>query len=250
MDVRKYLVYGEELTVSEMSKKYGVSTNTIYVRLLKGWPPEEAVNNERGFILKQHKYEYTGKRGYFKGTISEISKHFNINYKTLHSRLKRYGNINEAIDMPNKIIYHYNGKLGDIKGTVNFISNKLDLEPNSIRQKLEKGMDINQAVELTFKFKIKIIEFNGFKGNVKQVAEHFGINYGAFYSRLYRGYTVEDAILTPLKIVRTKNLSYKGFSGNLKEICDHFGKNYDEVYENFIHMHTLEWSMDHASNVE
>lgn len=49
-----------------------------------------------------------------------------------------------------------------------------------------------------------VVEFNGFKGCLTEVCEHFGLNLSAIRSRIYKGWTVSDALSKPIRFKSEK----------------------------------------------
>ena len=76
---------------------------------------------------------------------------------------------------------------------------------------------------------IKIYTVNGFTNNLRQIAKHFNINYITLRNRLKYGWSIEDAVNTPIKEQKEKEIkiyTVNGFTGTLKEIAEHFDVNY------------------------
>ncbi len=70
----------------------------------------------------------------------------------------------------------------------------------------------------------KVYTVDGFTGNIKQIAEHFGMNQAALANRLRKGMSIEEAVSKPN--MNEKMYTVNGFTGNIKQIAAYFGMNY------------------------
>lgn len=77
----------------------GIKMGTVNSRLRRGWTYEEATQipvQRKVLELNVPLYEYKGK--YL--SVKQIAEIYNLNYKTIHKRLQRGWNIDEAIEIP------------------------------------------------------------------------------------------------------------------------------------------------------
>ena len=76
-----------------------IKKSTFYTRLYRGWTYEEASQipvERKTKALKVPLYLYNG----MLMSVKQIAEKYNINYKTLHKRLERGWNIEEAVETP------------------------------------------------------------------------------------------------------------------------------------------------------
>ena len=84
-----------------------------------------------------------------------------------------------------------------------------------------------------------------FAGTLKEIANHFNLNYANIKYRINKcNMTVEEAITTPSIKIKQNNLTYKDQKGTMRELCQKFDKNFIEVYNKVKYNHTFEWAMD------
>ena len=94
---------------------------------------------------------------------------------------------------------------------------------------------------------------NKYEGSVRNICKECGFRHSTISSRLKRGFTFEEAAKIK-SIVRINKIykitfNYKYFEGNLKEICEYFNKDCNQVYEFMVYNRTLEWALEHSSDV-
>ena len=84
--------------LDELARKNNIEPRLLYLRINKGWSLEEAleINNLGKKKLNVALYEYQGNLM----SIKQISEKYNINIKTIFSRLSRGWSIEETIEIP------------------------------------------------------------------------------------------------------------------------------------------------------
>ena len=92
-----------------------------------------------------------------------------------------------------------------------------------------------------------------YESSVGNICKECGFRHSTISSRLKRGFTFEEAAKIK-SIVRINKIykitfNYKYFEGNLKEICEYFNKDCNQVYEFMVYNRTLEWALEHSSDV-
>ena len=79
----------------------------------------------------------------------------------------------------------------------------------------------------------------------------YGLNLQAIDDKARRlNITFMEASKVPSKVIINRIRTYKGVSKNLLDLCNYFNKNFKDVYESLKTNHTLEWSMEHASDTD
>ena len=100
--------------------------------------------------------------------------------------------------------YNWSIKNGYKDGlTIDRINNDGIYEPNNCRWITRKEQNNNMR-------KNKIIKYNGKEQTISQWAKEFGLNRIALYYRIKRGWSIEKALITPLKINNNKCLKNSG----------------------------------------
>ena len=78
---------------------------------------------------------------------------------------------------------------------------KIGIVPRSLRDRLKAGWSVEKALTTPPVAQSKppmILEYNGVKKTVAEWARQFGMNPATLHNRLYKGMTVEEALLKPL----------------------------------------------------
>lgn len=126
----------------------------------------------------------------------------------------------------------------------------------TLRDRIERGWTMREALGLDPKpmKQNNVIEFGGIKYESRRhLAEAFDIDAGAFYARLDRGWSLEQALgleepplYTPPKGVNGKPVAYNGVTYcSLSELCEKHGKSRDRVSQRLYYG----WSLDEALDV-
>lgn len=85
----------------------------------------------------------------------------------------------------------------------------------------------------------KRICFRGFEGSIKEVCDHFGINYGRAIRRMANGWSIETALGQP----RCGQIEFMGEHGTLKQLCAKHGIGYNTVRGR---LRRYGWSLEEA----
>ena len=189
-----YTVNGFTGNLKEIAKRFNVDHLTLCRRMNKlGWSIEKAVNTPV-IKRKENGIKICTING-FTGNLKEIAEHFNINYRTLCSRINKGMSIEDAVNIPIKDdeikIYTVNGFTSNLKQ----ISKNFNINYDTLRNRINKqGMSIEEAVNTPVEEKGKIYTVNEFTGNLTQISKHFGINRITIKYRLEHGFTIEEAV--------------------------------------------------------
>lgn len=146
----------------------------------------------------------------FTGTISEISKHFNINRNTINSRIRAYG-ICDAVVKPVRVVDSYEGviyKACGFKGNVLSFSLKFNIAESAIRRYLKQRMEMEDILKIV-KRKNQVHAVLGFQGTLKEISKHFNINYKTLTWNMYEnGRTLEQIITRHINKMERKGIKY------------------------------------------
>jgi len=78
---------------------------------------------------------------------------------------------------------------------------RIGIVPKSLRDRLDAGWPLEKALTTPPQPSVKramTLEYNGIKKTVAEWAKQFGMTPATLHNRLYRGLSVEEALLTPL----------------------------------------------------
>lgn len=134
-----------------------------------------------------------------------------------------------------KKYYTVNG----ITGTITELSNYYGVNHNTVRTRLRKGLTLDKALSdsplgspsYPEEFVVK-----GVKGSLKNLSNHFGINYSTLMRRVSKGMSLEEALtkkprsgVYPRTRKRGKVYTVESISGTIEELSKHYGVNYGTV---------------------
>ena len=195
------------------------------------------MQNNTYTIFKDTDREYTG-------TISQISKHFKVDYNTLTDELERNSSLEKVINCnkTNKNCNHVGetktmncGMKCAIIEYINYNNITVRFEDKTIIKNkgygaFKKGLIANPNLKFFTVFRGTDREFTG---TIKKIAEHFNINYITLKYRINKkNLAIEDAINYKNNINNSFTIfrgTNKEFTGSMKEIAKHFNINYDTL---------------------
>lgn len=166
-------------------------------------------------------------------TINEWARELGLSVKTLRSRIDRSKwSIKEALltpaATPNKL-YTYNGETHTI---VEWAQLK-GMSEATLRSRLNnEGWSFDKAITEPITQNEKYLEYNGEVHTQKEWGEITGLG-TTFRSRIRQGWSIKDAVETPLLKKRTKPINapvtYNGDTMPLKDLCAKYNKNYHTI---------------------
>ena len=142
---KKYEYNGEELTLIQISKKYGIEYGVLKGRIKLGWNVAECIENRniKNRKKKSYLYEYNGE--YY--TIPELSEKFGLSQTMLRQRLMSGMNLNDAITLPHAKDtvkkFMYQGK----KYTMREISDAFGIKLSTVKSRFKKGWKVEQVIK-------------------------------------------------------------------------------------------------------
>lgn len=162
---RKPVIYqGKEYeSITALAKAHDMSYRSLYYRLKNGWELDKALKvplKESTTVIYQGK-KYT--------SIKKLAEQHGVRYLTLCYRLKNGWEVDEAVELPSGA------------------KNRTRIYPNENHEALK--MLINQPVIYQGK------EY----ASLPVLAKERGIKYQTLYRRMYRGWTLEDAVSVPVR---------------------------------------------------
>ena len=242
-----YTVNGFTGNLTQIAKHFDINYNTLLNRVNNlGWSIEKAIDTP----IEEQKEIKTYTVNEFTGTLKEIAEHFDVNYGTLINRINKQNlSIEEAINIPVKEqkekeikIYTVNGFTGNLTQ----IAKHFNINDGTLRYRInEQEMSIEDAINVPIE-EIKIYTVNGFTGNLIQIAEYFNLNYKTLCGRIYRGWSIEDAVYISIKEKFKGEIhTINGFTGNLTQIAEYFNISYGVLRQR---INDLGWSIEDAVN--
>ena len=145
MAVQTFEIYGEKLTIRQMSEKYDMQRDKLRHRIVKGgMTPEEAVSfRERVNKNKPRKVTYKGEEY----TIKQLAERFGLKENTLAVRILRGRSIEEALGFigrgGKKLIYlTYNGQTKEIGDW----ANELGVQRATIARQHKSGWSVEKIL--------------------------------------------------------------------------------------------------------
>lgn len=179
-------------TLDEWCAEYGMDKSLVYSRMYKDkWSFEEAITTpvlKTG--LKRNSVLYDGK------SISEWSDEVGISRATIEKRLDSGWSIEDAIKTPirEQIFLTFNGKTQNVADWCK----ELGLNVGTVRGRLKKGWSTEEALtgkgHNLSKGVPRMLFYDGREQSVTGWARELNINKSTLFSRLNKGWSVEEAL--------------------------------------------------------
>ena len=173
-------------------------------------------------------------------SITEACKYYNLNYKTVSSRLRKGWSIEEAFGLSEG--KHVKGRCTEITvegKTFKSISEACryyNLEFNLVNNRLYKGWSIEEAFGLKYRndnYKEITVEGKTFK-SIAEAAKYYNLRLDLVHNRLRRGSTIKDAFTKDSNpAIEYKYLNLTIFGKTFKyivEAAEYYNINYGVIY--------------------
>jgi hypothetical protein len=97
--------------------------------------------------------------------------------------------VTRAVNVDNRDVSKHYEAFGEV-GTIRYFSTKYNINYKTIKARLEEGMSMEETVSKPVRYAPKKgyniqREYQGVKGNLKEICEHFNKNYHTIKSRIY-----------------------------------------------------------------
>ena len=225
----RYRVRGEELTLKELSAKYGVPWYTIWARIQKGWSPERAATESTDRTKRYH----VGGRML---TTAQIAQRYGTNRLLFCSRLLKGWSAERAATKPARKSYLVQGE----RLTSDQIMQKYGIPLSRFIGRLRMGWSADDAVLRPARrgeWK-KRYSVHGAELTIAAMARKYGIGANTIRSRLRSGLSPEEAVTRLTKVRRAparptpRGTTYLvgGERLTVKQITDRFGVRSDTFY--------------------
>ena len=221
MSREKIEFYGEQLSILAISKKIGITRDTLNKYYEQTGNIYEAEKICRKILEKKQDalVDYNGE----KLAIQTIAKRVGIkDAKTLKKYYEQTGDIYQAIKKCNESKIYYNGE----QMTLDAIAKKEGIKRDTLKTHYDKTQDIYAAVNYCLEIKKKAedskIEYNGEKRTITSIAKELGISQKTLKKYYEQTGSIEQAVQLYQKSkqsVEDAKIEYKGELKSLKRIA-------------------------------
>ena len=225
-------------STKEMCDTYNIRPKTYRKRIRLGWSTERALTEPLQFA-QQIKREQI-KRELKSAQTSQSSK----KVQKIHKKVQKIHKIKKTT-----ILDH----LGIEYPTLTKMCEKYNIPRQTFKNRTEKwGWDVERALttppkhynEKSFVKKIFYDHLGNSYNTVGEMCNHYNITIKAYYNRIARGHSLEDALLTPMN---DKNSECQDPFGNVfschREMCEYYGISL-ELFEQRLYFR--KWTLEEA----
>ncbi len=219
MHVKQITINGENfVSVAEAARHYNISYSSLIVRLLKGMSAEEAV----ALPVKKLKMGPVTVKGKTYRSFAAAAKAFNKDPEALRERLKKM-TPEEALLTPNQRTNPISYK-GETFPSVNAFADFYKLKRATVRSRMKRGWSLDDIISKGLQMvKIKLTYKDKEYKSLNELCVSLKLPYKLVYKRLKTfGWSLEDAIETPLKVGRTLKVGKKIFK-TVRDAADYYG---------------------------
>ena len=208
------------ISVDEMCKHWNITKETLNNRLESGISLKDALENNTSVKERFDWYKYIKIDGKYIidhlgnkfNNVIELSKHWNVYYGTIEKRLQAGWGLKNALETPegqnepsnNKIIDHLCHEFKNVVEMCDYWKKPLAI----VKSRLKSGWSLKDALEKPVQDKVTAYSINN-----RYYRDHLGNKFSTFEimcenwkhrdyivrNRLYRGWSLKDALETPLQ---------------------------------------------------
>lgn len=200
---------------SAMTRHYNVPRPTFRSRIEKGWSLEKALTfGKKSHVVKDH-------LGNEFSSISSMVKHYGISYQAFLSRKSKGMSLEKALTTPlSKYTKSQNIKdhLGNHYNSYKELAEAYDLDEKTLKVRLYRGWSLEDSLlcsthkhsEYSKEVSVSIEDHLGNTyPSYSSMARDYGLSFNALYNRLNSGWSVKDALTTPVRAKKTGTLYRK-----------------------------------------
>lgn len=200
---------------SSMVRHYNIPRQTFRSRIDKGWSLEKALT----FGKKSHTvHDHLGNKF---SSISSMVKHYGISYQAFLSRRAKGMSLKDALTTPlAKYTKSQNIKdhLGKHYNSYKELAEAYDLDEKTLKVRLYRGWSLEDSLlcsthkhsEYSKEVSVSIEDHLGNTyPSYSSMAKAYGISFNALYHRLNSGWSVKDALTTPVRAKKKGTLYRK-----------------------------------------
>ena len=201
---------------NQMCKAYGKTSSMVRARLKNGWSLEEALTfskYDKIYSCKDHLgQEYSSQQ--------EMCEHYGIAYRTFRHRIINGISLKDALAIPtgnirdgkiSKPIKDHKGKIYDSKRQM---CQTYGISVHTYDNRIKLGWSVKQALTNPSHVSKDAKPVYDHKGNkylsVADMCAEYDINPTTFQQRIQKGILLEQALTSPPKRQKPKQITYKG----------------------------------------
>lgn len=197
-------------SISEMCRHYNVCYKVYNARMSRGYTQAQALGIERDFTAT---HSVTGPDGVTYKSISEAARAFDKSPTLVYSRLIHGWNIEEALATEPYAREKYESPDGKKFKRKEDMYRSLGLTRAAYSSRIRHGWNKTEALSVSnlhgkrihncYHKKGKAVTFKGQTyRSITEMCKKYGISIGAYYTRIRRGWSIEDALTIPVRHCR------------------------------------------------
>lgn len=200
---------------SAMARHYNIPRPTFRSRIEKGWSLEKALTSgKRSYVVIDH-------LGNKFSSVSSMVKHYGISYQAFLSRKAKGMSLEKALTTPlSKYTKSQNIKdhLGNHYNSYKELAEAYDLDEKTLKVRLYRGWSLKDSLlcsthkhsEYSKEVSVSIEDHLGNTyPSYSSMARAYGLSFNALYHRLNSGWSVRDALTTPVRAKKTGTIYRK-----------------------------------------
>lgn len=190
---------------SAMTRYYNVPRPTFRSRIENGWSLEKALTfGKKSHTVQDH-------LGNEFSSISSMVKHYGISYQAFLSRRNKGMSLEDALTTPlSKYTKSQNIKdhLGNHYNSYKELAEAYDLDEKTLKVRLYRGWSLEDSLLCSThkhsKYSKEVsVSIEDHLGNIypsySSMARAYNLTFNALYSRLNSGWSIKDALTTPVR---------------------------------------------------
>lgn len=190
---------------SAMVRHYNIPRPTFRSRIEKGWSLEKALTSGK------RSYAVTDHLGNKFSSVSSMVKHYGISYQAFLSRRNKGMSLEDALTTPlAKYTKSQNIKdhLGNHYNSYKELAEAYDLDEKTLKVRLYRGWSLEDSLLCSThkhsKYDKEVsVSIEDHLGNTypsySSMAKAYGLSFNALYHRLNNGWSIKDALTTPVR---------------------------------------------------
>lgn len=223
----------EYKSIKSMAMHYGLPDYVVSTRIKKGWTMQEVLTTPCKQIVQHHfdKNNISDHMGNIFNSQKEMCEYWNVDRNSFDKRLQSGWSVEKALTTPTKkykkkhfernaIIDHEGNKFNSQKEMCEYWK----IDKDAFSKRLDSGWTLEDALTKPKGYnpqkreKTKCADHMGNEfDSLAEMANAYGISPGTVYSRLQKGWTVEEALQT--------------VPNSSKACCDHLGREFKSLNE-------------------
>ena len=175
----------------EMCETYNIPYSTYISRMQHGWTQKEALTFATYASPQNIITDHLGNRF---TSIKEMCKHYNVSPDVYSKRIKNGWTQEKALTKNKSVTDHLGNQFASIKEMCEYY----DINYDMYFKKINKGYTLEEILVTNSKRRqVKpVIDHLGNQfTSTKKMCEYYNINYKTYMSRIFRGWTLEEALI-------------------------------------------------------